>query len=131
MLIAHVERYILLRQTLGYKLCGKAENLRRFARFAADKGKTHVCVSTAVEWAASAPSGWARHIRLRDVAHLARFLHAEDPAHEIPSDLLHVAKRRSLPYIYHRRRLVSSSERLGAFGSPTRFDAKFTQRCLG
>jgi integrase/recombinase XerD len=106
MLIAHVERYILLRQTLGYKLCGKAENLRRFARFAADRGKTHVCVSTAVEWAAGAPSGYAQHIRLRDVAHLARFLHAEDPAHEIPSDLLHVAKRRSLPYIYAPEEIV-------------------------
>lgn len=106
MLIAHMERYILLRQALGYKLCGKAQNLRSFARFAADRGKTHVCVSTAVEWAAGAPSGWAQHIRLRDVVHLARFLHAEDPAHEIPSDLLHVAKRRSLPYIYAPEEIV-------------------------
>jgi len=38
--------------------------------------------------------------------HLARFLHAEDPAHEIPSDLLHVAKRRSLPYIYAPEEIV-------------------------
>jgi integrase/recombinase XerD len=106
MLIAHVERYILLRQTLGYKLRGKAENLRRFARFSADRGQTHVCVSTAVQWAAESPSGYARHIRLRDVAHLARFLHAEDPAHEIPSDLLPVPKRRSLPYIYAPEEIV-------------------------
>ena len=37
MLRAHVERYILLRQTLGYKLRNKSGNLRTFARFAADK----------------------------------------------------------------------------------------------
>lgn len=106
MLIAHVERYILLRQTLGYKLRDKAANLRAFARFAADKGKTHVCVSTAVEWSSGAPSAYARHIRLRDVAHLAHFLHAEDPAHEIPCDLLHVSRRRPLPYIYAPEEIV-------------------------
>jgi integrase/recombinase XerD len=106
MLMAHVERYILLRQTLGYKLRDKAENLRTFARFAADKGDTHVCVSTAVDWAAEAPSPHARHIRLRDVAHVARFLHAEDPTHQIPSNLLHVPKRRPLPYIYAPEEIV-------------------------
>jgi integrase/recombinase XerD len=100
MLMTHVERYILLRQTLGYKLRDKAGNLRTFARFAAERGKTHVCISTAMEWAAGAPSAYARHVRLRDVAHLARFLHAEDSAHEIPPDLLRVPKRRLLPYIY-------------------------------
>jgi integrase/recombinase XerD len=100
MLIAHVERYVLLRQTLGYKLRDKGGNLRTFARFAADKGDTHVCASTAGEWAAGAPSAHARHVRLRDVAHLARFLHAEDPAHQIPSNLSHLSTRRPLPYIY-------------------------------
>jgi len=115
MLRAHVERYILLRQTLGYKLRNKSGNLRTFARFAADKGDTHVCVSTAVDWAAEAPSPLARHIRLRDVAHVARFLHAEDPAHEIPSDLLHMPKRRPLPYIYapeEIEQLIGAAKRL-------------------
>jgi integrase/recombinase XerD len=106
MLMAHVEKYILLRQTLGYKLRGKTKNLRAFARFAADKGDTKVCVSTAVDWAGEAPSPHSRHIRLRDVADLARFLHAEDPAHELPSDLLHVPKRRLLPYIYTPEEIV-------------------------
>lgn len=115
MLIAHVERYIRLRQTLGYKLRDKSGNLHTFARFAADRGNTHVCVSTALEWAAGAPSAYARHIRLRDVAHLARFLHAEDPAHEIPSDLIHVPQRRSLPYIYAPEeiaKLIGAARRL-------------------
>lgn len=106
MLIAHVERYIRLRQSLGFELRDKAENLRAFARFAAERGKTHVCVSTAGEWAAGTPSAHVRHIRLRDVAQLARFLHAEDPAHEIPSDLLRVPKRRLLPYIYAPEEIV-------------------------
>ena len=52
-------------------------------------------------WATEAPSPSARHIRLRDVMHLARFLHAEDAAHEVPSAALSPAlKVRPLPYIY-------------------------------
>jgi integrase len=43
---------------------------------------------------------------LRNVAHLARFLHAEDPNHEVPSNLFHAAKRRPLPYIYAPEEIV-------------------------
>jgi integrase/recombinase XerD len=106
MLIAQVERYVLLRQTLGYKLRDFSGNLRAFANFAAERGDTHVHVSTAMDWAATAPSSRARHIRLRDVARLAHFLHAEDPAHEIPSRLPPLPKRRSLPYIYAPEEIV-------------------------
>lgn len=100
MLISHADRYISLRQTLGFKLCDLSRNLRLFAMFATEKGDTHVRVSTALDWAAEASSPHTRHIRLRDVAHFARFLHAEDPTHEIPSNLLPWHYRRSLPYIY-------------------------------
>jgi len=106
MLVTHVERYILLRQTLGFKLRDMSGNLRKFAKFSADRGDTHVCVSTAVDWATEALSPYARHIRMRDVTHLARFLHAEDPTHEIPSNLLYVPKRRPLPYIYTPEEIV-------------------------
>ena len=77
MLITYVERYLSLRRTLGYKLREISRHLRRFATFAANKGDTHVRASTAMKWAAEAPSPYARHLRLRDVVHLARFLHAE------------------------------------------------------
>ena len=56
MLIAHVERYLSLRQTLGYKLRETSANLRAFARFAVDRGDTLVRASTAVDWAAEASS---------------------------------------------------------------------------
>ncbi len=106
MLIAHVERYLSLRQTLGYKLRETSANLRAFARFAAHRGDTLVRASTAVDWATEAPSPHARHIRLRNVAHLARFLHAEDPTHEVPSNPFHAPTRRRLPYIYTRGEIV-------------------------
>lgn len=115
MLITHVERYLSLRQTLGFKLREVSRNLRAFARFAADRGDTHVRVSTAVNWATEAPSPYARHIRLRHIVHLARYLHAEDPSHEVPSNLFHAPKHRPLPYIYapgEVAQLVGAASRL-------------------
>ena len=106
MLIAHVERYLSLRQTLGYKLRETSANLRAFAKFAIHRGDTLVRASTAVDWATEAPSPHARHVRLRNVAHLARFLHAEDPTHEVPSNPFHTSTRRRLPYIYKRGEIV-------------------------
>jgi integrase len=100
MLAAHVERYLVLRQTLGYKLRNTSGNLRAFARFAASRGDLHVRTSTALEWATEGISPYNRHIRLRDVGLLARFLHAEDPLHEVPFNAFHAPKRRPLPYIY-------------------------------
>ena len=76
MLTADVERYVHLRQILGFKLRDASRLLRAFAGFAVARGDTHLRESTAVDWAAEAPSPNARHIRLRIVTNLARFLHA-------------------------------------------------------
>jgi len=116
MLTADVERYLALRRTLGFRLDRVAHRLRAFVRFAAAQGDTHVRASTAVAWAAEAPSPAARHVRLREILRLARFLHADDPAHEIPPATLFPApKRRRTPYIYapaEVRELVAGAGRL-------------------
>ncbi len=101
MLTPQVEHYLAVRRTLGFRLDRVAQRLHAFVRFAAATGDSHVRVSTAVAWAAEAPSPAARHVRLREILRLARFLHAEDPVHEIPPAMLFPApKRRRLPYIY-------------------------------
>jgi integrase/recombinase XerD len=110
MLIAHAERYISLRQTLGFKLEDLSGNLNAFARFAVDRGDTHIRVSSAVDWATEASSPHARYIRLRDVARLARFLHAEDPIHEVPTNPFYAPTRRRLPYIYTPAEIVQLLE---------------------
>ncbi len=118
MLIAHVERYLALRQTLGYELRNPSTNLRAFAHFATACGDTHVRTSTAVTWATQGSSPYTRCIRLRDVALLARFLRAEDPAHEIPANTFHAPTRRPLPYIYTPEeiaQLTGSARRLLPF----------------
>ncbi len=115
MLIADVERYLSLRQTLGFRLREVSRRLRAFARFAADRGDTHVRAATAVAWATEAPSPSARHIRLRNLVNLARFLYAEDPIHEVPSNLFQAPKQRPVPYIYTPEeisRLVGAAQEL-------------------
>ena len=106
MLTVHVERYLSLRQTLGYKLRNTMGNLRAFATFAVERGDTHVRASTAVDWATEGISPYNRHIRLRDVALLARFLHAEDPIHEVPFNPFHAPKCRPLPAISASEEIV-------------------------
>jgi len=108
MLTADIERYVRLRQTLGFKLRDASRELRAFATFATTKGDTSLRASTAVAWAVEAPSPNARYIRLQRVRHLARFLHAENPVHEIPpATLFHYTKVRPLPYIYTPEEVVS------------------------
>jgi integrase/recombinase XerD len=106
MLTIHVERYLSLRQTLGYKLHNTSGNLRAFADFATERGDTHLRASTAVRWATEGISPNSRYIRMRDVALLARFLHAEDPVHEVPFNPFHASKCRPLPYIYAAEEIV-------------------------
>jgi integrase/recombinase XerD len=114
-LMALVERYISLRQTLGYKLRELSGNLRAFAKFASDRGETHIRALTAVDWATEAPSTHARYIRLRNVLHLARFLNTEDATHEVPLNPFHASTRRRMPYIYSPvqiAQLVAAASRL-------------------
>lgn len=114
MLSGHVERYLRLRQILGFKLRDTSRLLRAFACVAAVRGDTHLREATAVAWAAEAPSPNARHIRLRIVRHLARFLHAEDPVHEVPrSNLFHCPTIRPLPYIYTPEEVAQIVEAAG------------------
>lgn len=102
MLINDVERYIALRQSLGFKLEKAARHLRAFARHALAQGDTHIRIATAMTWSAetsSTPGG--RYRLLQEIALLARFLHAEDPAHEIPRHhLFYQSRSRPAPYIY-------------------------------
>lgn len=101
MLITLIERYVSLRQALGYKLGCVSRRLRLFAQFADARGETHVRAATALEWASQAKSSHASHIRFQNVSHFARFIHAEDPSHDVlPRSPFHEIKRRPVPYIY-------------------------------
>lgn len=102
MLKEDVDRYIALRHTLGYKLRKPARNLQAFARYADERGETHVRAATVLSWVtATGPTRDARAERLRHLILFARFLRAEDDRHEVPaSNIFAVRKTRPVPYIY-------------------------------
>jgi integrase/recombinase XerD len=108
MMAEQVERYVALRQALGFTLRDAHRLLRHFARFVDERAETHLRATTALEWAAQAPSPNARHIRLGIVVRFARFLHAEDARHEVPArtPFPHVL-RRIKPYIYTDDEIVA------------------------
>lgn len=131
MLIDHAVRYIALRRATGFKLIDAERVLRGFARFASERGETHVRSETAITWAARSCSQLERHRRLRVIARFAEFLHAEDPCHEIPlGDLFFTRQLRSTPHIYSPEeisRIVAQAAKLGPLGSlrPLAFSTMF------
>lgn len=102
MLSDDAARYITLRRTLGYKLIKAERHLRAFARFAAGRGEAHIRTASVLAWLATvARTPGARERRLTDLILFARFLHAEDPRHEIPHpDVAPSRHGRPIPYIY-------------------------------
>ncbi|AYM09096.1 tyrosine-type recombinase/integrase [Agrobacterium tumefaciens] len=103
MLSDEVHRYITLRRSLGYKLSKADRHLCGFARFADLRGEAHIRTPSVIAWleaASRTPGGRGR--RLRDVILFARFLHTEDPRHEIPGANLAQPRQhiRPAPYIY-------------------------------
>jgi integrase/recombinase XerD len=96
-----LEDYLALRRAAGFKLMGAEYRLRRFVRFAEERGDTHVKVDTAIAWAGTAGSPYDRYLRLQELAIFARHLRAEDARHEVPPAKVFAFKRhKRLPYIY-------------------------------
>ena len=77
--------------------------------------------TTAIAWATLAPSEAQRAYRLQTVIRFARFMHAEDPRHEIPPVGVFRGRRpRPTPYIFSDediQQLLPHASRLGPPGS--------------
>lgn len=117
MLSREADRYIALRRTLGYKLRKPARHLQAFAGYAASCGDTHIQTETVTTWVtATGRTREARAERFRNLTLFTRFLHAEDPRHEIPTgNPFAFRKSRPIPYIYTTdeiARILDAAERL-------------------
>ncbi len=116
MLMSGVDRYLALRRALGYTLTSAAPLLQSFARYAAARGEAHIRRATAQDWAAHARTPRQCSKRLRILRGLARFLHAEDPQHELPPEpLVCLNPPRPLPYLFSLdtiQRLVHAASQL-------------------
>lgn len=121
MLSTHVDTWLTRRRAGGFALRGYERHLQRFVEFAAARGEDHIRAQTAIAWASQAGTPGERYRRLQIVVQFARYLHAEDPRHEIPPGRHFPGSRsRPLPYIcmpQEVRRLVETAARLGPTGS--------------
>ncbi len=99
----HLDDYLRLRRGLGFQLVDAARFLAGFVVYLEACGATMVTVELAVAWARQ-PEGLkpiSVDYRLSAVRCFARYLHAIDPAHQVPPPgLLSVPRRRPAPYIY-------------------------------
>lgn len=99
----HLEDYLRLRRGLGFRMDDQGSYLSRFLAFMDARGAATVTAELALEWARSPGTIKAITVsyRLSAVRGFARYLHALDPAHEIPqSGLVAADRRRPAPHIY-------------------------------
>jgi integrase/recombinase XerD len=119
----HVQGYLALRRAVGFKLVGEGQLLAEFVKFAEQAGQSTVTTQTALEWARLPASGSPNYLsrRLRAVRGFARYLHALDPACEIPPiELLPASKYRPVPYLYSDREIVALMTAARALRPPLR-----------
>ena len=116
MLTPTIDAYLAIRRSAGFGLRVTEGFLRNYARFATERGETHVREQTALEWAALAPSASQRGRRLEALRIFARHARAEDAQHEVPRQ--NVFPRQRLlyrPFIFTEaeiRQLLEQAARL-------------------
>jgi integrase len=96
-----LERYLSLRQGLGYKYQHQARRLTDFVSFMETRKATTITTKLAVAWATLPPgrhASWA--LRLTDVRGFARHVANIDPQTEVPPAGILPPLKRAKPYIY-------------------------------
>ncbi|MDJ0315237.1 tyrosine-type recombinase/integrase [Arthrobacter sp. H35-D1] len=102
----HVADYLRLRRQLGALLAWDEHLLGQYTTHLASAGSLTITTANAVSWAEASFSGTGHRIarasrRLMAVRGFATYMHAVDPAHEIPPQGVFAHPvHRSAPYIY-------------------------------
>jgi integrase/recombinase XerD len=105
-----LDDYLRLRRSLGYKLVRAGQLLANFVAYAEAAGSDHIRVDLALSWAVltSNPDTRWRAQRLGILRRFARYLHAIDPAHEVPpTGLISSGRCRPVPFLYSKDQLVA------------------------
>jgi integrase len=96
-----LERYLSLRQGLGYKYQHQARRLADFVSFMETRKAATITTKLAVAWATLPPdrhASWA--LRLTDVRGFARHVANIDPQTEVPPAGIVPPLKRAKPYVY-------------------------------
>jgi len=119
----HVEDYLRLRRSLGFKLRAHGHVLPQFADYLEDAGVTTPTTVLAVSFA-QLPAGvqpiqWAQ--RLTMVRGFTRYLKTIDPATEVPPDDVFGARyQRPTPYLWQEDEVLCLMEAAGKLQPPLR-----------
>lgn len=95
-----LERYVGMRQGLGYKYHGPARRLSDFVTFMEARGAETITTALAMEWVTLIGRQPSWSIRLTDIRCFAQHLAHFDPLTEVPPQDAVPPARRAKPYIY-------------------------------
>jgi len=115
--------YLALRRALGYRLDRMEKLLDQFLSHLEATHSDVVTLQNALEWAqppSNGASNWWGH-RLSTVRGFATYLHALDPAHEVPAaELLPQRPQRATPYLYSDADVVALMAAASSLSTPSR-----------
>ena len=105
-LAGHLDDYLTLRRALGCKLIRVERYLRQFLDYLGDRQQGTLTVEAAADWVSRSRHGAAAPgLGMEAVRGFAVFLHAHDPAHEVPP-----------PGLFPRRRVRAVPDRFSPAG---------------
>ena len=117
MLTKSVQAYLDVRRACGFALRSQGKLLASFAAFSNEHGLIYLSADAAIEWAGLAKLPQQRARRLGEIIRFARYIHAEDPKHEIPQLAFGKETRtRPTPYILSKEevgRLIQAASQAG------------------
>ena len=101
-LAGHLAGYLTLRRALGCKLIRAERHLRQFLDYLGQRQQNTLTVEAAAAWVSQSRHGSAAPgLGMEAIRGFAAFLHAHDPAHEIPPPGLFPRQRlRAVPCLY-------------------------------
>ena len=99
--------YLRIRRALGYKLARAEKLLPQFIDYLDERDQRVVTIENTLGWVTlPGGSGSWRAFRLSTVRGFASYLHALDPAHEVPpADLCPNRPARATPYLYSEKEI--------------------------
>ena len=101
-----LDRYVAMRQGLGYKYERQARRLANFVSFMEARKATTITTKLALAWATLPPrSDISSAMRLTVVRGFARHVASIDPKTEVPPNGIFPQRRRPKPYIYSEREI--------------------------
>ena len=123
-LAGHLDDYLTLRRALGCKLIRVERYLRQFLDYLGGRQQGTLTVEAAADWVRRSRHGSdAPALGMEAVRGFAAFLHAHDPAHEIPPAGLFPRRRlRAVPYLYSPADVAALQAAAGRLRGPLRAD---------